>query len=192
MHSLIADVIDSYGGSDILIRTLNPLGVCSSVDTLFRVVQHMVNQRELLGSENELNDTSLIIMFMHTYSGVYCVKTQEIISWDNNSSNPTQSLVLKNRTVPEPKLSAYPSPNKSCISPVPKVRRRARSGLEKKTIHEPVSSSESVCGSTKLTASTETNQALSSETHRAVSAGTLPVLSFGTFPPLGAGTFPLV
>ena len=74
MHGLIADVIDSYGGSDVLIRTLNRLGVCSSADILSRIIQRRVNQRELVGPEKELNDQSFIIIFadnidfMHTFS----------------------------------------------------------------------------------------------------------------------------
>ena len=46
MHNLITDIIVSYGGSTVLIHTLNRLGVCSSADTLARSIQYRVNMRE--------------------------------------------------------------------------------------------------------------------------------------------------
>ena len=127
MHGLIADVIDSYGGSDVLIRTLNRLGVCSSADTLSRIIQHRVNQRELVGPEKELNDQSLIIIFADNidfYAYLFLSvlwETKEVLSWSNNPSvQPIPSLFIQSTTNTtdhkRPKLSPYPSPNKSCLS----------------------------------------------------------------------------
>ena len=40
MHTLLTDMVESQGGSSVLVRTLNRLGVCSSADTLARFIQH--------------------------------------------------------------------------------------------------------------------------------------------------------
>ena len=39
MHTIIADLIDSQGGSEYLIQVLNLLGICVSVDSLSRHIQ---------------------------------------------------------------------------------------------------------------------------------------------------------
>ena len=36
----MTDLIESQGGSSVLIKILNRLGVCSSADTLSRFIQH--------------------------------------------------------------------------------------------------------------------------------------------------------
>ena len=43
MHVLIADLVESQGGSAFLIQALNKLGVCSSQDTLQRFIQSKVD-----------------------------------------------------------------------------------------------------------------------------------------------------
>ena len=40
LHTLITDVIDSQGGTALLIKILNRFGVCASLDTLLRFVQY--------------------------------------------------------------------------------------------------------------------------------------------------------
>ena len=40
MHTLITDLIESQGGSLMLVKTLNRLGVCTSADSLARFIQH--------------------------------------------------------------------------------------------------------------------------------------------------------
>ena len=37
LHMLVADVIESQGGSALLIRILNRLGLCASADTLYAI-----------------------------------------------------------------------------------------------------------------------------------------------------------
>ena len=46
MHSLIADLVESQGGSAFLIQALNKLGVCSSQDTLKRFIQSKVDTKK--------------------------------------------------------------------------------------------------------------------------------------------------
>lgn len=45
LHTLITDVIDGQGGSAMLIKILNRLGVCASADTLSRYIQHKCTNR---------------------------------------------------------------------------------------------------------------------------------------------------
>ena len=45
LHTLIADIVDSLGGSSLLLRILNRLGVCASSDTLSRFIQHNVQSK---------------------------------------------------------------------------------------------------------------------------------------------------
>ena len=45
LHTLVTDIIDGQGGSAILIKVLNRLGVCASADTLSRYIQHKNSNR---------------------------------------------------------------------------------------------------------------------------------------------------
>ena len=45
MHLLIADLIESQGGTAFLIQELNKLGVCSSQETLKRFIQSKVDTK---------------------------------------------------------------------------------------------------------------------------------------------------
>ena len=202
LHCLITDLIDSCGGSTKLIRYLNRLGICSSLDTLSRVIQQHVNMREHKGPEQELHSSAMMVVsadnidFMHRYAHNYCGRqstswhgtTIQIVqpqpslplvgqSENTGSSEGVRGLLKEVRSTPRsvvgviegstgslhpvapscvgtpgpvsqlkdtPNLvnqvlrkgtkrgqsSPYPSPNKSCKSPVPKIQRRARSGVE--------------------------------------------------------------
>ncbi len=136
MHGLITDVIDSYGGTDTLIRTLNRLGICSSMDTLSRIIQYRVRERQKVGPEHELSDKALIIIladnidFLHSFSRVYCgEKKKSFHGATIQAVQPIPSLKSLNVTQiagqKRPKLPPYPSPNKSFNCPVSKVTRRA-------------------------------------------------------------------
>ena len=61
LHSLITDIVDSHGGSTELIRILNRLGVCSSIDTLLRRIQYITSVREDTGAEHECNARALAV-----------------------------------------------------------------------------------------------------------------------------------
>ncbi len=88
--------------------------------------------------EHELSDKALIIIsadnidFLHSFSRVYCGEKKK--SFHGTTIQAVQSIPsLKSLNVTQitgqkrPKLSPYPSPNKSFNSPVSKVTRRARS-----------------------------------------------------------------
>ena len=78
LHALITDALESYGGSTMLIQMLNRLGACSSADTLARVIQYRVEEREKRGVEQDCNPNSFTIIsadnidFLHSYAQVYC------------------------------------------------------------------------------------------------------------------------
>ena len=44
LHTLIADVVDSQGGTALLMQILNKLGVCVSLDVLSRSIQYSATQ----------------------------------------------------------------------------------------------------------------------------------------------------
>ncbi len=192
--TIITDLIESCGGSTKLIRYLNRLGICSSLDTLSRVIQQHVKMREHKGPEQELCSSAMIIVsadnidFLHKYAHNFCGR--QSTSWHGTTvqivqPRPSLPLVCPSditSTTPRPvvdevesltsslqlvtpssgsttgplcplenttktvnkvltqgtkrgKPSPYPSPNKSCRSPVPKIQRRARSGAESACIH---------------------------------------------------------
>ena len=78
LHALITDAVESYGGSAMLIQMLNRLGACSSADTLARVIQYRVEEREKRGVEQDCNPNEITIIsvdnidFRHSYAQVYC------------------------------------------------------------------------------------------------------------------------
>ena len=62
----------------MLIRMLNRLGACSSADTLARVIQYRVEEREERGVEQDCNSNEITIVsadnmdFLHSYAQLYC------------------------------------------------------------------------------------------------------------------------
>jgi hypothetical protein len=74
LHNLITDIVESCGGSTLLVRILNRLGVCSSADTLARTIQYRVKEREQRGYEQECSPDTLTITsadnidFLHSYA----------------------------------------------------------------------------------------------------------------------------
>ena len=78
LHNLITDMVESFGGSALLIRILNRLGICSSADTLARSIQYRVKESEQKCPEQECKPNSVTIIsadnidFMHSYARVFC------------------------------------------------------------------------------------------------------------------------
>ena len=139
LHSLIADMVDGLGGSADLIRILNRLGICSSIDTLERRIQYVSNLREETGVECECHETAATFVsannidFVHSFSQVYCGKPER--SWHGT----TVQIVQPNSSLHEHTESTVTSPQCSLgekrtsrknPTPNPKVRRRARTARE--------------------------------------------------------------
>ncbi len=47
MHTIIADLVDSQGGSEYLLKVLNRLGSCISEDSLKRFIQTKLKSQEV-------------------------------------------------------------------------------------------------------------------------------------------------
>ena len=94
MHNLITDVTESFGGSSVLIKILNRLGICASADTLARSIQFRVAQREKQGPKHECSPDSLTIVsadnidFLHSYARVFC--GNQTSSWHGTTVQAVQ------------------------------------------------------------------------------------------------------
>ena len=77
MHTLLTDMVESQGGSSVLVRTLNRLGVCSSADTLARFIQHKRSACEYPCIKHLTKDAFTVVSadnldFLHSFSRVFC------------------------------------------------------------------------------------------------------------------------
>ena len=85
LHTLIADAVETCGGSSRLTRLLNRLGVCVSADTHARYVQYRVQKSKEEGPMSGYPDNAFTIAstdnldFVHSHARVYCGKQQS--SW---------------------------------------------------------------------------------------------------------------
>ena len=77
LHTLLTDMIDSQGESDLLVRLLNRLGVCSSFDTLSRFVQYKVSDSDRKGGQEYFDCDGFTVVpadnidFLHSYATVF-------------------------------------------------------------------------------------------------------------------------
>ena len=102
MHTLLTDVIDGQGGSALLIKVLNKMGVCSSSDTLSRFINHISNNSCLLSNKALITESFAIVSadnldYLHSYARV-CKHNQKS-SWHGTTVQfvqPTPSLSLAN------------------------------------------------------------------------------------------------
>ena len=76
LHTFIADLVDSQGGSCLLTWILNRFGICASAETLLRFIQHKASKPHLSELEH-FNPESLIIVsadnidFLHSFARVF-------------------------------------------------------------------------------------------------------------------------
>lgn len=94
-HTLIADLVEGQGGSALLIKILNRLGVCASADTLARFIQYRVSSQENrpIMCHNPYSFTVVSadnIDFMHSYARVFQGKQNS--SWHGTSIQVVQPL----------------------------------------------------------------------------------------------------
>ena len=71
LHTLLADIVDSQGGTALLIKILNRFGVCSSIETLNRFIQYRVNQQSELEGLNPDGFMIISAEFLHSYARVF-------------------------------------------------------------------------------------------------------------------------
>ena len=77
MHILMTDLIESQGGSSVLIRLLNRLGVCSSSDTLARFIQNKRSASQYHCLKHMSTDAFTVVSadnldFLHSFARVFC------------------------------------------------------------------------------------------------------------------------
>ena len=96
LHTVLTDMIDSQGGSALLVRILNRLGVCASLDTLSRFIQDQVRQSDRKYEHADLHSTGFTVVsadnidFQHSYARVFCGK--QASSWHGTSVQAAQPL----------------------------------------------------------------------------------------------------
>ena len=76
MHTLMTDLVESQGGSSVLVKTLNRLGVCSSADTLARFMQHKRSTSEQHQLRHMSKDAFTVVSadnldFMHSFARIF-------------------------------------------------------------------------------------------------------------------------
>ena len=95
MHTLMTDMVESQGGSSVLVKTLNRLGVCSSADTLARFIQHRRSNCEKTNLKHLKSDAFTVVSadnidFLHSFSRVFCGNHKA--SWHGTTVQITQPL----------------------------------------------------------------------------------------------------
>ena len=96
LHTLITDTIESQGGSGVLVKILNRLGVCASLDTLSRFIQYKADSSKCNNKPRYLNPESFTVVsadnidFMHSFARVYC--GQQTSSWHGTTVQAVQPL----------------------------------------------------------------------------------------------------
>ena len=97
MHILIADLIESQGGTAFLIQALNRLGVCSSQDTLKRFIQSKVDTKKgKHPCSGYFNSNSFTVIsvdnidFLHSFARVF--KGTQNSSWHGTTVQLVQPL----------------------------------------------------------------------------------------------------
>ena len=109
MHTLLTDTIESQGGSALLIKILNRLGVCASADTLSRFIQYKAstfskNKLKSLSPDSLTVVSTDNIDFMHSFAQVFCVN--QTSSWHGTTVQAIQPL---------PYLSARDTRSQCCF-----------------------------------------------------------------------------
>ena len=140
LHTLIADAVETCGGSNRLMRLLNRFGVCVSPETHARYLQYRNQKRKSEGPMAAFpNNTFMIVSadnldFIHGYARVYC---GEIVHpQPHNLSSPTDMNVTvsmtdvtnsENEVLPDtlskrPRLTLSPRKTTLTCSPCPKKK----------------------------------------------------------------------
>ena len=143
IHTLIADAIKTWGGSNKLVRVLNRLGVCASSETHARYIQYRVKKVLEEGPMAKFPGDAFTLVsvdnidFIHSYARVYCGK--QVSSWHGTTvqivqPKPTTLTDTLAASAIQTSLTKRPhlSPNKtpSLNSPCRKKLKRVRTGTE--------------------------------------------------------------
>ena len=107
LHQLITNLIESQGGSTLLIKLLNRLGACASADTLSRFVQYKIStgvSRDIKCKNTFMAISVDNIDFSHGYSRVNV--GQQVGCWSGTSvqyieMNPSLEVINPNTVMSE-------------------------------------------------------------------------------------------
>ena len=103
VHTLMTDLVESQGGSALLIKIMNRLGACASADTLSRFIQYKVtslDQRKQLKPDSFTVVSADNVDFLHSYARVFCGNQNS--SWHGTTVQAAQPL---------PSLDEYAPPS---------------------------------------------------------------------------------
>ena len=98
MHTLLAEAIETCGGSKRLVRMLNRLGICASPETALRYVQYRIEKKATEGIMTAYPSDCFMIAaadnidYIHHYARVYCGKQQ--LSWHGTTVQIAQPKPL--------------------------------------------------------------------------------------------------
>lgn len=156
LHTLIADAIETCGGSTRLMRLLNYLGACTSPETHAQYVQYQVQRRKDEGPLAGYPDNAFAIVsadnldFIHSYARVYSGNMQSSLHVTTVQVVQPKLLTLtKDSSVPVVPSTNDPSRDELCersltnkrmysawlqikinLSRAPHKERRMRTGVE--------------------------------------------------------------
>ena len=157
LHTVLADVVETCGGSVRLLKILNRLGVCASADTHARYIQYRIQQKKEEGPLHGYGNNAFTVVsadnldFVHSYARVYCGKQES--SWHGTTVQfvQPQPITLASHDMETPSLFTCEeilqpissddtnlcpaSQSKRFYSttspePQPKKKRRMRTGIE--------------------------------------------------------------
>ena len=153
MHTLIADAVETCGGSARLKKLLNRLGVCASIDTHDRYIQYRVQKKLKEGPMANYPQRTFMLVsvdnldYLLGFARIFCGKQQS--SWhgttiqvvqpqplaltDTTPSDPSTTLTQCKRLHSALTPCASPAKESSLHSPVTKKQRRMRTGKENKS-----------------------------------------------------------
>ena len=103
LHTLIADVIETCGGSPGLTNLINRFGVCASIDTHARYIQYQVDKSKREGPMRAFPSDSFVELadnldYVHSYAHIYCGNQQS--SWYGTTVQlvqPQPSILVDNK-----------------------------------------------------------------------------------------------
>lgn len=110
MHTLIADAIETCGGSSRLKKILNRLGICACIDEHERYIQYRVQQIKINGPMSPYPQSPFTIVsadnldWLHGYSRVHSGKQQS--SWHGTTVQVVQPQPLRLTDTPHAQTSA--------------------------------------------------------------------------------------
>lgn len=104
LHTLLADAIETCGGSKRLVRLFNRLGICSSPETTLQYIQYRVEKRAKEGILTAYPSNCFMVAsadnmdYIHRYARVFCGKQQS--SWHGTTVQIAQ---------PQPSIQTTPT-----------------------------------------------------------------------------------